>query len=301
MIVKKIKYGITFRKMTNLGNPDNDISGIIMREKDRQTVEAICRHLALYSKNWDLIEINELPAENLESNALNSMFQKTGYYTMVTKDIHYYLPITSDWQTYFDQLPHNLRGYLNNHLKKVKKSGELIYKVFNGGDLTWDHFLTMFKINEHSRFAFLYQPEYEQAFTRELFELTQGQDWVEVDILYLNDQPIAFNFGFNMAGRHEGWRMGYDGQFHKHGPGKLLSMHLMENIFNRGFKEFDFLRGLESYKKEWEPINREFIHLRAVKINKLIPTMFFIWLPRLHELWIKWTAIFRRDKQTESP
>lgn len=297
MLIKTKKYGLEFRELISLGHPDNDISGFIVREQNREVIGAICDHLIKQAGNWDLVRMYNLPTLGETAHILIERSRLKGCSVLENREIHYYLPIETDWDTFFEQIPHNLHGYLRHHVAKVKKTGTLKFEVYNGANLKWDHFLTIFEINKNGKFPHLYQPECESNFARNLFELTQGQDWVEIGLLYLNDVPVAFNYGFNMGGRHEGWRMAYDKAYGKHGIGKILSMHLLESLFKRGFREFDFLQGLEEYKKEWMPQERGFSELRFVPNRKLVSAAFYIWLPKLHA----WIMSLRRGSGVEKP
>ncbi|MCC6905435.1 MAG: GNAT family N-acetyltransferase [Anaerolineae bacterium] len=300
MIITKPKYGRVFREVVMLGYPDIDVAGFLLREPYVEVLRDICRYL-VNRRDWDVLQIMEIPAEGFEGRELASAFRAAGCGTYIIDDVHYYLPILTDWQAYYDQLPHPLTGYLRKQLKAISKVGELSYRVFCGPDLRWEHFEAMFALNAKSRYAYLYATEEERAFARALFDLTQGRDWVEIDLLYLGEQPVAFNHGFNMGGRHEGWRMGFDGDYYKYGPGKLLSMHMIRSYFERGFRELDLLRGVESYKNEWQPLPRRFIHLRAVPRLKLLAVLDFLTLPRLHVLWNQLIARLRPPHSEEPP
>lgn len=286
MLTKKRRYGLEFRALVNLGGPDADISGFILQEGDCETAGAIFDYLINYSPYWDLLHFYELPVLGITAQTLVESSRRGGCWILEKTEPHYHLSIETDWKMYFEELPHNLRGYLRHHIEKVVKKGTLRFEIYNGENLKWDHFLTIFEINKQGKFPYLYQSESEYGFIRELFNLAQGQDWIEVDILYFNDTPVAFNYGFSMDGRHEGWRMAYDKAFSKLGVGKILSMHLIESLFNRGFREFDFLRGLEEYKQEWLPREREYAEIRVVPGKRAITAAFFVWFPRLFA-WIK--------------
>jgi hypothetical protein len=116
-------------------------------------------------------------------------------------------------------------------------------------------------------------------------------------LLDFNNLPVAYNIGFTLDGRFEGWHQGFDTQFSKLSPGAIAFMLFMEEYFKRGFHEVDFLRGDESYKNNWNSIPRKFLDIRVVKSSKLISALFFIWLPKLNRLWSKWQTNLKSSQE----
>lgn len=286
MLLKMEKYKLTFRVLTNLGEPDNDISGFIACENSSDVIEAIYNHLLTQRNQWDLLNIHELYVQDKKTQTFVSVVLKRRSSILQRIENHFYLPTNTNWDLYFEKLPHPLTGYLHHHIDKAKKSGEIRFEAFTGDALTWEHVETLLELGKKSRYAYLYQPENEKLFIRKLFELSHGQG-LEIGFLYLNEKPVAFNFGFNFDGRHEGWRRAYDQSYGKIGVGKIMSKYMTKSFFDRNFREFDFLRGLEEYKREWEPFEREYMELRVVPNLKIIPALTFIWLPKLKAWWRK--------------
>jgi hypothetical protein len=258
---------------------------MIVREAGREVIEAAFQHFIAQSSEWDAMTIYNIPVSPVSTQVFYKEALANGCWVLDKHEPHYYIPIVTEWEEYFEGLPDNLRGYLNRHTRNVAKKGELRYEIYTGENLKWDHFLTIFKINGRGRHPHLYAAESERNFARTLFELTRGEDWMEVDFLYFNSAPVAFNYGFNMDGRHEGWRMAFDGDYYKLGIGKILSKCMMESFFRRGFREFDFLQGLEEYKKEWLPSERNFMELRIVPRRKIVSAAVFVWLPKIKMWW----------------
>ena len=284
MLIKRAKYGLKFRSLTSLGHPDNDISGFIMHKNEMEIVRAICNHLTMHSNNWDVLEIKELPGDSLAGKEFSSLMEKSGYITFEKNSPHYYVPITSDWRSYYEKLPRKMRKTVKSRLNKARKKGEISFKAYEGKELTWDHFLAVFEVNKQSRFPHVFQSEQRRQFFNDLFNLTRGNNWIEISLLEFDNKPIAYNIGFTLDGRFEGWHQGFDSQFAQLSPGAIAFMFFMEEYFNRGFREIDFLRGDESYKNEWNTLPREFLDIRIVKSTKLISALAFIWLPKLNRL-----------------
>jgi CelD/BcsL family acetyltransferase involved in cellulose biosynthesis len=294
MLIEKYKYGLKFRSITNLSQPDNDISGFIVRDNDPEILDAIYAYIASKSRDWDLIEMTELPAGGPEASGLISFFKKLRYDTREEIFPHYYLPISGSWEDFYDSLDPSERGDLKKNIDRAKKAGGVNFRKFIGKNLHWDHFLEVFRINEYGRYPHLYQ-ETERKFLEELFNLTKGIDFIEIDFVQLKDNFIAFNFGFTVNKRHEGWRTAYDRNYSKIGPGRNMFVLLFQNFFSQGYHEVDFLRGAEVYKSSWKPSFREYIDIRIVSKTNIITNLAFIQLSKLRLLLIRWRDAFKKE------
>lgn len=56
------------------------------------------------------------------------------------------------------------------------------------------------------------------------------------------------HLGLIFQGRFYSWVAAYDSDYHCYGPGRQLLHYLLKESFERGHREFDFLRGNEAYK-----------------------------------------------------
>lgn len=82
---------------------------------------------------------------------------------------------------------------------------------------------------------------------------------VLVDFLTLNDEIVAFEYGFVVGGTYVGYRACHDEDFSPLSLGKISLKENIKNIFESGLKEFNFGTGFERYKLEWTD-NRGGLH-----------------------------------------
>ena len=71
-----------------------------------------------------------------------------------------------------------------------------------------------------------------------------------VFMLYYDDTPAAFFAGFAYRGKFYSYQTGFDpGQPGR--PGNTVVQMLLMRLIEDGFHDFDFLRGLQEYKRFW--------------------------------------------------
>jgi len=269
MLNIKRKAFFALRRIENIGNPESDVSGIISIEPEK-SADAILNYLNKYSHAWDLLELNELSLSSQTTHHFLAGLEKSQYGLIKDFDKHFYIPLKGTWAEYYNSLSKNLRHNLKRRKKRAKEMGTVTYNQYSGNSLTWERFQTIIELSKKSNFPDLYDSEYILSFHKDLIELMRSAGWAQIEILSIQGQPIAFQYGFAFDGRYEDWRGGIDKEYENLAPGKLLMMYSLETGFKIGIKENDFLRGIYSYKMDWLPKSREFVSLQVFNLRNLI-------------------------------
>jgi len=275
------KLFLKLRVLLSIGTPQCDVSGIIATKNELVT-SSIHQYIMQHKNKWDIFEMKALPKNAYEADALPEMFLKAGGYRTTQKDDeHYYVPIDGDWDTYFKKLSKNLRRNLKRRLRRAEEQGTVTHKKYSGQNLKWDHFLTLFYINERGSYPNLYKSKENRAFHQSLYNLMNKNDWIHIEMLYVDDEPVAFQYGYIFNNRYQDWRGGYDAKYEALGTGKILMMFSIKEWFEQQIREVDFLRGTHDYKADWQPLARDFIDLRVFRVQKLETLIAYIWLNSL--------------------
>ncbi|GEK33601.1 GNAT family N-acetyltransferase [Kurthia sibirica] len=87
-----------------------------------------------------------------------------------------------------------------------------------------------------------------RQFHRKLIEET---NLVTIDGLFLDDELLAFSFGYRLRGTYLGCNIAFEPAFACFGLGNILDKKLITNSFNEEDKIFDFSIGFEKYKFNW--------------------------------------------------
>lgn len=67
----------------------------------------------------------------------------------------------------------------------------------------------------------------------------------------MDGQAIAFEYGFNLDGRFEDWRTGFDLTHSELAGGTLLLYYLLKQLYSDGHYDLDFLCGEYDFKEKW--------------------------------------------------
>jgi len=280
------KFGLSLHTIVNLGTPQNDVGGFLFDEKDTDIPTLLLEYLAQNKNKWDIIELNEFKSDGAEHKILETQSRTNHFLWREEKNPHYFITLEANWEKFSERLAKKFRYNLRRGLRLAEEIGAVEIKHFTGNEVTWDVFQTVIEINGHANYPRLYHSQSEQALIKELTEQkTSNAGWLDVYILWVNNEAIAYEYGFVYEGRFEDWRSGFDTRFPSNvSIGKVLAMQVVQKCIQENYKEIDFLRGDEAYKQEWMPSQREFINMRIFN-NKKIPAVFaYLWLEKIKPL-----------------
>ena len=74
---------------------------------------------------------------------------------------------------------------------------------------------------------------------------------VDLNLLYCNDAPAAFMYGYHWQDTVYGLRRGFDPQFKHQGPGQILQKMVLEDGHRRGDRYYDLGAGSHDTKQAW--------------------------------------------------
>jgi CelD/BcsL family acetyltransferase involved in cellulose biosynthesis len=280
------KHGLQFRLLHSLGAPNCDESDFPVRNGDLQIVQALCNYLYSQRAQWDAIELNEFESKSSIWGFVQDYFINTGCVIQASTNYHYHIPIHSSWEGYWKKLSKNLRHNIERRLRRAQENHRVEFKYVNGNSLAWDDFETLFEVSEKGNFPEKYKSAQERSFHRELLDRMHNRKWIEIAFLCLDGKAIAFEYGFNLDGRFEDWRTGFDLNHSELAGGTLLLYHLLKQLYGDGHHDLDFLRGEYDFKGKWLPERREFVELRIVQPHRLSARLALIWIPTLWH-WLK--------------
>jgi CelD/BcsL family acetyltransferase involved in cellulose biosynthesis len=286
MLCHTIKHGMPFRLLQTLGTPNTDQSDFIALNDDPEIVASLCNHILSQRKQWDAIELNEHEDEDPKTHQICNLLSDGGLILKVNSNLHHHIPITGTWDEYLKSLSKNMRRDIEKSIRHAKENHTIELKCFRGTDVNWNHFETFFEVNKNGSFSEKYESEKERAVHRELFELMSGKNWIEIVLLYLDGKPVAYEYGFNSEGRFEDWRTGYDRGYAEQAAGKVLLILLLKELFEQGYRDFDFLRGEYEHKDRWKPSSRKFLNIIAVRPTLLPALISLIFIPKVWQ-WLK--------------
>ena len=295
MTEKRKKYGFSSRVLSNLGTPDIDVGSFITRDGDPGIYAEIFKYLLEQQQKWDILELNEFALDDPVKSSLTTFFKNKDFFWEQKNGRHFFLSVEDGWDEYFKMLSQNTRGDVRRRIRRIEEKNKLTFRHLVGDEVTGQDIETIFAINEHGTYPEMYRTVAERAFQLELLDIMKPRGWPEIFLLYIDEQPVAYRYGFNFNCIFEDWRNGIDNRYGEYSVGKVLLMMTLEACFKRGYAGVDFLRGDEEYKTRWRTVEYPYTQIRIVSTKRLHTVATYTWIPRLKEFAKKF--ILRKVKQ----
>jgi CelD/BcsL family acetyltransferase involved in cellulose biosynthesis len=168
-----------------------------------------------------------------------------------------YAPIEGEWLDFYNErISSKTRSNNRNKLKKLKKLGEVEIRWVTDTDADPEALEKIFAMDERGEYHGAsrtrpFDSELGQSFFRELCTRFSERGWLFIGMLEIDGKLAAYRLCFRYRGVHCDYFPGFDPEYFKLSPGRILMAEIAQNCFESGMKEIDFLRGFEDWKRDW--------------------------------------------------
>jgi CelD/BcsL family acetyltransferase involved in cellulose biosynthesis len=166
-----------------------------------------------------------------------------------------YLVVDGDWQAFQTRLPGRFLRDLRRRRRRLEDEGVVTFEVADGAMRLEDLLEEGFRVETSGwkatqQTAIVSRPETRRFFT-EIARWAAGRGWLRLAFLRLDGRALAFQLGLEEGGAYYFLKGGYESEFHRYSPGKLLVHEMLERAFSSGLERFEFLGAAEPWKLEW--------------------------------------------------
>ena len=102
------------------------------------------------------------------------------------------------------------------------------------------------------------KPE-QQQFYQHLFDASLASGLIQGLLMYLDDTPVAYNFGLVRAGYYSCLKHSNRQAHQALSPNQVLNMVLVERLRARGVIQYDYMGAVEPHKMRWSPQTRTYL------------------------------------------
>lgn len=250
--------GTPLRQLRFMGAPLSDYQGPILlgNEAEREAcAAAFLAHLARRAHLFDFCDFADLP--------MGATLTRTAAYGLRLLDVHHrvcpIIALGNTWDEFYRGLGKNMRQNLGRRRRQVARQFAAEFDVV-GADAVDETMEALFRLH-NARWrkrgvpgAFA-NPRI-QDFHRELSRSFLSRGWLRLYRLRLDGVPRAIFYCFRYGPRVYYYLSGFDLEFAKFSIGSVALSHAIESAIGEGVREFDLLRGDESYKFSWNAVER---------------------------------------------
>ena len=177
-----------------------------------------------------------------------------------------YVELTGDWDNYWRSRSRNMRKGLRRRRNRLEELGEVSVEIAAGeealGRLDEAFALEASGWKGREGTAITSRPE-TKRFYEEVARWAAERGTLRIATLRLDGRALAMHFSIEAGDDYLTLKVGYEAEFEKLAPGKLLDREMIEYAFSSKLSSFELLGDADPYKLDWADELHERIELQA--------------------------------------
>ena len=166
-----------------------------------------------------------------------------------------YVPLRPSWEEYFDSLAAKHRSNLRNRFKRLKATGPVEMEAITSAEGLAEGVEDGLRLE-----AAAWKGEAETAIscdraTSRFYSTLAGRaadhGWLGLHFLRAGSTRIAFDYSLSYKNRIHLLKLGYDPAYARFSPSNLLLCLVLQNAFEQGVAEYEFLGADADWKLSW--------------------------------------------------
>jgi CelD/BcsL family acetyltransferase involved in cellulose biosynthesis len=279
-------YGVPIRRLRLWHNDQTPRADIILADGADDSYRAIWKHLLDRRAQWDVVQLGQLPAESKTRAGLSGLAAADGFASGVWQSgSSPYVAVSGTWDAYEAGLTPKFRQNIRNRLARVRKFGEpgleLVDRTSGATaiDAACDEAVRLEAAAwKRTAGTAICSDSAVDRLYRLFARRAAARGWLRLLFLRVGGRRIAASYSLCYHGRLFIFKTGYDPEYEKCSPFKLLAYFVLRDAFNAGLTEVDFLGDPEPWKLEWTPTTRPhdwlFIFSGSLRARLLFPLKF---------------------------
>lgn len=258
--------GRRWRQLEFIGARDNceHLGFLLEPGEESRIVQAFMRAIKRRQRSWDALHLSGIPSDS----ALLGTLQRLDIpWQRGPSMIAPYIPLTDDWDEFFNRLSAPKRKAQRRRLRLLDKEfpdNWAFQQVTRPNELrpALDQLVRLHQaVWEDRGEAGAFGDPGRKEFVYALAERFLAAGWLRLYHVTIDGKMTAILFGYEHRGRVYDLVSGIDWDYRKYNVGHILTQLAIHNAVRNGVDEYDFLWGEEPYKYEWRAQDREHVTL----------------------------------------
>jgi CelD/BcsL family acetyltransferase involved in cellulose biosynthesis len=223
---------------------------------------------SIFANAGRAVTLEFLDARGTALAALREAAQAAGYRAVVTPAARSpYIPSQRSLAAHERSLSRNLRHDVERRLRRLCDEGAVSVEVAHGRERLDQLLEEAFRIEAlgwkgAGGTAIASQPQ-TRGFYTEVARWAASLGWLRLAFLRLDERAIAFQFDLEGERTYYSLKVGYDPEYERFSPGKLLAYAMVSRAISSGLASYELLGREEEWKRRWTDAFRERVTLLA--------------------------------------
>jgi hypothetical protein len=233
---------------------------IICQGRERETLEAIVNYL--FQENiWDLCLLSNIPVTSLTGKYLREILGNKSFQSEISQ-VCPYIPLPTRIEDFHSSLSKKMRNRVKRERRNLyKKYKDVEFVIWKTLDSTNDAIERLFRLHQKRWALVQHKGTFVRNDVREFHKKIAGtflsSDMLRLYFLRVRGNDVAALYTFKYKNVLFYYQGGWDPEWSKDSIGSILLNLIIEDAINKGYSEYDFLRGVELYKTQLADKKRE--------------------------------------------
>jgi CelD/BcsL family acetyltransferase involved in cellulose biosynthesis len=229
------------------------------------TLAAGLDHIRRTHRDWDILELRWQGAPATDPAMTRKIMHAAGFQAYATVwDQTAIVELSGTWKSYWSSRKSSWLKRFRSAEHKLLEQGEISYeryrprgRPYDDGSPRWDLYDACEEIAQRSwqgaaTDGTTLSHESVRSFLRDVHQAAAAAGAVDLNLLSIDGQPVAFIYNYCFQGYISGLRRGYDAERCKAGAGNVLLARSLEDSFARGDCVYDLGVGSLGSKRHYQ-------------------------------------------------
>lgn len=270
--------------LSDISNTHSDV----LRTHDRpEIVAAFVEALAMLPCRWDILRIGRLLESSPIALQMNEFLVHSNLAHRIRREQpSFCLDLEPSYEQFLAARSAKFRNYLRRKARQLDTAGQV--KILLAGrdlsvDVAFDHLLFIEERSwKHAHGTAISAVPHQREFYRLLCKGAASRGRLHLTLMYLDDVPIAFNFGIMSADRYSYLKTSFDESLRRLSPATVLRARLVETLISEGIQCLDFPAEPYQWEEQWTDKLRW--HVSVLIFNRTVRAVVYRLLVGLRDL-----------------
>jgi CelD/BcsL family acetyltransferase involved in cellulose biosynthesis len=230
----------------------------------RGTLQVAMQYIRRTTRDWDVIALRWVNNDHRDHRRTEMSMKAAGFqaHRVAMKGVGM-IDLREGWDTYWSSRTSKWRNNVRRNERRANECGKISFvrhrpegSAFGDDDPRWDLYDAIVEIaasswQHNSTNGTTVSSEEIRAYLRDAHQVAAKAGALDMSLLLVDDQPIAFTYNYHYAGCVQGLRMGTDAERAFEGAGTVLMRHMLEDGAERGDQIYDTGAGSLECKMRW--------------------------------------------------
>lgn len=279
MAKKNKRLGLPVREVTFINDANWTLGDFILTVKKEPVFEKMLNYL--FTLEWDIVDLCGIPDDSESLRIIKRVLtEKKIKHLTSGSSSHPFVKTGVSWDAFYKSRSVRFKKSIRNKLNRINKAGEVVVKKYSTVQDVTEILPVIFDIGlkgwKHQINNAISSTENSRAFYASLSVAMSQLGLLNVWVLYLNGNPIAFEYHIHHGDKIYALIADFIEEHRELSPGSVLDYHIMEQIFKNGRYIYNMGSGNSFYKANWTDEGLKTVNFSIFKKSLYCTALFTI-------------------------